>query len=176
MITSRLSLLLALPLAMLGVASAAQASCTAAARQYIQQSTQQADQIDAVTRNKILDDMVRNPPPGIMGSNGINDCVAQNWPGIPGTTQVVLSGLGRQIVNQLCTEARQRIAAQTPGYLQNVYSTVQQAQSGNYSTFGSNVVQAAQTSGVVPPSTPIPPQTGTVLNGLFGGGTLPPRQ
>ena len=171
MTTSRLSLLLALPLAMLGVATGVQASCTAAARQYIQQGAQRADQIDQATRNKILDEMVKNPPPGIMGSNGINDCVAQNWPSIPGSTQVVLSGLGRQIVNQLCTEARQRIAAQTPGYLRDLYSTVQRAQSGNYSTFGSS---AAQTVRTVSPGTNLPPQTGDVLNGLFGGGSQPP--
>lgn len=196
MITSRLGLLFALPLAMLALAPMAQASCSAEARQYLQQSLKHADDIDQATREQIVNDIVRYPPPGIMDANGINDCVAQNWPGIPGTTQAVLAGLGRQVVNQLCSQARQRIAAATPSYLRNVYGLVQQAQSGNYSSFGNSAVQAAQNNGVIPSRLPIPSQipsqitspiqqqvqqqvrsqTGSALSGLFGGGSTPPPQ
>lgn len=170
-------------LATLGV-GVAHAGCSAAARQYIQQGAERADQIDQASRDKALEAIVRQPPPGIMDAGGINECVGAKWPGIPGTTQAVLAGLGRQVVNQLCQQARQRIASAIPSYLRNVYSTVQRAQSQiqgqarPYEAYGSTVEQVAQgqvpqvqiPQGIVPPITS-PGSSASAsgaLDGLFG--------
>lgn len=173
----RLLLLVTLPMAMLASSMTAEAGCSAAAKQYIQSQAAQADTLDQASRDAILARMVANPPPGIMGANGINDCVAQSWPSILGGTASILSGVGRQIVNQLCTQARSQIAAQTPSYLKGIYGTVQTAQSGNY---GSALSGALNSSGVSSAGGAVGSAVSSSLNssagnsslsGLFGGGT-----
>lgn len=172
----RLLLAAALPLVMLAASPGAHAECTSAAKSYIAASYASQATLDKAANEKILSEMVANPPPGIMDSNGINNCVAQNWPSMfPGAASI-LAGVGSQIVNQLCTAARQRIAAATPNYLNTIYSSVQNSQIPT-SSFGANIpgmpANIPVNTGASSNTTTTTPPTSTTygnLGGLFGGG------
>lgn len=171
----RFLLLTALPLALLAVTPVTQAACTTTAKNYISASYADQAKLDQAANEKIIAKMVANPPPGIMDSNGINNCVAQNWPSMfPGAASI-LAGVGSQVVNQLCTAARQRIAAATPSYLNSIYSSVQNSQIPTGS-FGANIpgmpanIPVNQNVISVPTNPPTSSTYGN-LGGLFGGGT-----
>lgn len=170
---SRPILLLALPFALMLAAPGAQAACTAAARSYISAGLANQSQLDAKGQDYIVQQMVQHPPTGLMGSDGISNCVAQNWPSMfPGASSILI-GVGQQIVNQICTKAREKVAENTPSYLSTIYSSVQNSQIPTGS-FGSgipgvpaNIPMNALPAGV--PQVPVVPPSSS-LGDLFGGG------
>jgi hypothetical protein len=189
--TARRLWLVALPLGLSLVSLGVQASCTTAAQQYLQQAMQNQQAINNAGQQQAIK-LMNQPLPTNSGA-GFNMCASSNWSTVFPSATSILSGVGSQIAQQLCSQARSQLASAMPSYLQTFTNPM--IMSGNLpsaSSYGgvaaSQVGSALSSSGVnggvsgavsqgvsqgvtqTVKSTTTPTQTGSPLSGLFGGG------
>lgn len=192
---SRLLCLVALPLALCAVSLGAQASCTSAAQQYLQQAM--SDQQARNNAGQAQAIQIMNQPLPVNNGAGFNMCASSNWSNVFPNAVSILSGVGSQIAQQLCSQARSQLANAMPSYLKTfsnpmimngslpsasayggaassaVGSALSSAGAGNVSGVVSQGVNQGVTQGVQQ-TTNNTTNNSNPLSGLFGGGSSNP--